>query len=94
MNLQSSSCFLFVGLFLSVSALTPEECQPLVTPLSLEDPSMVSPPLIPASTSRLALALRHSSSAQILGETLFAHHVLALALHLSKLESSISLEDK
>uniref|UniRef100_A0A671VV15 Uncharacterized LOC115580777 n=1 Tax=Sparus aurata TaxID=8175 RepID=A0A671VV15_SPAAU len=41
MNLQFSSCFLFLGLFLSVSTLTPEECQPLVTPLSLEDPSML-----------------------------------------------------
>ncbi|KAM8761685.1 uncharacterized protein AB9X84_006664 [Acanthopagrus schlegelii] len=41
MNLQFSSCFLFAGLFLSVSALTPEECQPLVTPLSLEDLSVL-----------------------------------------------------
>ncbi|KAK1893164.1 Saxitoxin and tetrodotoxin-binding protein 2 [Dissostichus eleginoides] len=32
------------GLFLSSWALTPEECQPLVTPLSLADPSMVRPP--------------------------------------------------
>ncbi|KAF3833447.1 hypothetical protein F7725_024651 [Dissostichus mawsoni] len=31
-------------LFLSSWALTPEECQPLVTPLSLADPSMVRPP--------------------------------------------------
>ncbi|KAK1878940.1 Saxitoxin and tetrodotoxin-binding protein 1 [Dissostichus eleginoides] len=29
------------GLFLSSWALTPEECQPLVTPLSLADPSMM-----------------------------------------------------
>ncbi|XP_073320281.1 uncharacterized protein [Pagrus major] len=38
---QFSSIFLFAGLFLSVSALTPEECKPLVTPLSLEDPSVL-----------------------------------------------------
>ncbi|XP_037651777.1 uncharacterized protein LOC119503825 [Sebastes umbrosus] len=41
MNLWISSYFLVAGLFLSSSALTPEECQPLVTPLSLADPSMM-----------------------------------------------------
>ncbi|XP_037651774.1 uncharacterized protein LOC119503824 isoform X2 [Sebastes umbrosus] len=41
MNLWLSSHFLVAGLFLSSSALTPEECQPLVTPLSLADPSMM-----------------------------------------------------
>ncbi|KAF3706878.1 hypothetical protein EXN66_Car000049 [Channa argus] len=41
MNLCLSSLFLVVGLFLSSSALTPEECRPLVTPLSLADPSMM-----------------------------------------------------
>ncbi|GLD70144.1 uncharacterized protein AKAME5_002146400 [Lates japonicus] len=33
--------FLFAALFLCSSALTPEECKPLVTPLSLADPSMM-----------------------------------------------------
>ncbi|XP_074469159.1 uncharacterized protein LOC141754157 [Sebastes fasciatus] len=41
MNLWLSSHFLVAGLFLSSSALTPEECQPLVTPLSLADRSMI-----------------------------------------------------
>ncbi|XP_049457611.1 uncharacterized protein LOC125904315 isoform X1 [Epinephelus fuscoguttatus] len=41
MNLWISSQLLVVGLFLSTSALTPEECQPLVTPLSLADPSIM-----------------------------------------------------
>ncbi|XP_067360332.1 uncharacterized protein [Channa argus] len=41
MNLCLSSLFLVVGLFRSSSALTPEECRPLVTPLSLADPSMM-----------------------------------------------------
>ncbi|XP_037651772.1 uncharacterized protein LOC119503823 [Sebastes umbrosus] len=41
MNLWIISHFLVAGLFLSSSALTPEECQPLVTPLSLADPSMM-----------------------------------------------------
>ncbi|XP_045914859.1 uncharacterized protein LOC123976598 [Micropterus dolomieu] len=41
MNLWFSTHFLVVGLFLSSSAVTPEECQPLVTPLSLADPSMM-----------------------------------------------------
>ncbi|XP_074469163.1 uncharacterized protein LOC141754163 [Sebastes fasciatus] len=41
MNLWLISHFLVAGLFLSSSALTPEECQPLVTPLSLADPSMM-----------------------------------------------------
>ncbi|XP_070778314.1 saxitoxin and tetrodotoxin-binding protein 1-like [Enoplosus armatus] len=41
MNMWFSSHFLVVGLFLSSSALTPEECQPLITPLSLVDPSMM-----------------------------------------------------
>uniref|UniRef100_UPI0037E8A229 uncharacterized protein n=1 Tax=Semicossyphus pulcher TaxID=241346 RepID=UPI0037E8A229 len=39
MNLCSSSLFLVVGLFLSSSAMTPEECKPLITPLSMADPS-------------------------------------------------------
>ncbi|XP_054461600.1 uncharacterized protein LOC129096927 [Anoplopoma fimbria] len=39
MNLWLSSHLLVAGLFLSSSALTPEECQPLMTPLSLADPS-------------------------------------------------------
>ncbi|XP_030266417.1 uncharacterized protein LOC115577661 [Sparus aurata] len=39
MNLWVSSPFLFVGLVLSVSALTPEECKPLITPLSLTERS-------------------------------------------------------
>ncbi|XP_004572307.2 uncharacterized protein LOC101478108 [Maylandia zebra] len=33
--------FLFAALVLSSSALTPEECKPLVTPLSMEDPSVM-----------------------------------------------------
>ncbi|KAL7381254.1 hypothetical protein ABVT39_002995 [Epinephelus coioides] len=41
MNLWNSSHLLVVGLFLSTSALTPEECQPLVTPLSLADRSIM-----------------------------------------------------
>ncbi|XP_049457599.1 uncharacterized protein LOC125904306 isoform X3 [Epinephelus fuscoguttatus] len=41
MNLWISSQLLVVGLFLSTSALTPEECQPLVTPLSLADRSIM-----------------------------------------------------
>ncbi|XP_078032211.1 uncharacterized protein LOC117263354 isoform X4 [Epinephelus lanceolatus] len=41
MNLWISSHLLVVGLFLSTSALTPEECQPLVTPLSLADRSIL-----------------------------------------------------
>ncbi|XP_044028079.1 uncharacterized protein LOC122864574 [Siniperca chuatsi] len=41
MTLRFSSHFLLVGLFLSSSALTPEECQPLITPLSLVDPYMM-----------------------------------------------------
>ncbi|XP_039676290.1 uncharacterized protein LOC120571417 isoform X1 [Perca fluviatilis] len=41
MNLWLSAHFLVAGLFLSCSALTSEECQPLVTPLSLVDPSMM-----------------------------------------------------
>ncbi|XP_033492783.1 uncharacterized protein LOC117263489 isoform X2 [Epinephelus lanceolatus] len=41
MNLWISSHLLVVGLFLSTSALTPEECQPLVTPLSLADRSVM-----------------------------------------------------
>ncbi|XP_075931726.1 uncharacterized protein LOC142931614 [Anarhichas minor] len=41
MNLWLSSHFLVAGLFLSSSALTPEECQPLITPLSLADPAMM-----------------------------------------------------
>uniref|UniRef100_A0A8D0DCM4 Apolipoprotein M n=1 Tax=Sander lucioperca TaxID=283035 RepID=A0A8D0DCM4_SANLU len=40
MNRWLSAHFLVAGLFLSCSALTSEECQPLVTPLSLVDPSM------------------------------------------------------
>ncbi|XP_042362152.1 uncharacterized protein LOC121957580 [Plectropomus leopardus] len=38
MNLWLNS-FLLVGLFLSTSALTPEECRPMLTPLSLDDRS-------------------------------------------------------
>uniref|UniRef100_A0A8C9ZB05 Uncharacterized LOC116064682 n=1 Tax=Sander lucioperca TaxID=283035 RepID=A0A8C9ZB05_SANLU len=41
MNLWLSAHFLVAGLFLSCSALTSEECQPLVEPLSLVDPSMM-----------------------------------------------------
>ncbi|XP_028453881.1 uncharacterized protein LOC114568466 [Perca flavescens] len=41
MNLWLSAHFLVAGLFLSCSALTSEECQPFVTPLSLVDPSMM-----------------------------------------------------
>ncbi|XP_028457982.1 uncharacterized protein LOC114571296 [Perca flavescens] len=41
MNLWLSSYFLVAGLFLSSSALTPEECQPLVKPLLLIEPSMM-----------------------------------------------------
>ncbi|XP_061597971.1 uncharacterized protein LOC133461185 isoform X2 [Cololabis saira] len=41
MNLWLRSHLLFAVLFLSSSALTPEECQPLVTPLSLADPSLM-----------------------------------------------------
>uniref|UniRef100_A0A8D0DCL9 Uncharacterized protein n=1 Tax=Sander lucioperca TaxID=283035 RepID=A0A8D0DCL9_SANLU len=41
MNRWLSAHFLVAGLFLSCSALTSEECQPLVTPLSLVDPSMM-----------------------------------------------------
>ncbi|XP_035537361.1 uncharacterized protein LOC118342805 [Morone saxatilis] len=41
MNLWFSSHFLVVGLVLRISALTPEECQPLVTPLSLADANMM-----------------------------------------------------
>ncbi|XP_042362155.1 uncharacterized protein LOC121957582 [Plectropomus leopardus] len=39
MNLWLSSCFLVAKLFLIASALTPEECQTKVTPLSLDDRS-------------------------------------------------------
>ncbi|XP_061597968.1 uncharacterized protein LOC133461183 [Cololabis saira] len=41
MNSWLRSHLLFAALFLSSSALTPEECQPLVTPLSLADPSLL-----------------------------------------------------
>ncbi|WP_289465602.1 hypothetical protein, partial [Klebsiella pneumoniae] len=41
MNLWSSRLVLVAGWFLCSSALLPEECQPLVTPLSLADPSMM-----------------------------------------------------
>uniref|UniRef100_A0A3Q3H269 Apolipoprotein M n=1 Tax=Labrus bergylta TaxID=56723 RepID=A0A3Q3H269_9LABR len=41
MDLWFSSVFLVVGLFLSSSAQTPEECKPLVTPLSMADPSVI-----------------------------------------------------
>ncbi|TDH03637.1 hypothetical protein EPR50_G00144010 [Perca flavescens] len=41
MNLWLSAHFLVAGLFLSCSALTSEECQPFVTPLSLVYPSML-----------------------------------------------------
>uniref|UniRef100_A0A3Q1IIX9 Apolipoprotein M n=3 Tax=Anabas testudineus TaxID=64144 RepID=A0A3Q1IIX9_ANATE len=41
MSLRFSVLVLVVELFLSSSALTPEECQPLVTPLSLADASMM-----------------------------------------------------
>ncbi|KAF1377252.1 hypothetical protein PFLUV_G00198750 [Perca fluviatilis] len=41
MNLWLSSYFLVAGLFLSSLALTPEECQPLVKPLLLIEPSMM-----------------------------------------------------
>uniref|UniRef100_A0A8C2YXT4 Uncharacterized protein n=1 Tax=Cyclopterus lumpus TaxID=8103 RepID=A0A8C2YXT4_CYCLU len=40
MNLWLSTQFLVAGLFLSSRALTPEECRPLITPLSLK-PSMM-----------------------------------------------------
>ncbi|XP_029282216.1 uncharacterized protein LOC115004660 [Cottoperca gobio] len=42
MNLWLSSHLLVAGLFLGCSALTPEECQPLVAPLSLADASVIS----------------------------------------------------
>ncbi|XP_075306490.1 uncharacterized protein LOC142368244 [Odontesthes bonariensis] len=41
MNLWLCCHLLFAALFHSSSALTPEECQPLVTPLSLADPSVM-----------------------------------------------------
>ncbi|XP_062285655.1 uncharacterized protein LOC133991182 [Scomber scombrus] len=41
MNLWLSVHFLFAGLYLSSSAPTPEECQGLVKPLSLSDPSVI-----------------------------------------------------
>merc|ERR1712137_698919 len=41
MNLWFSVPFLFAGLYLSSSAPTPEECQRMVTPLSLGDPNML-----------------------------------------------------
>ncbi|XP_041868087.1 uncharacterized protein LOC121656920 [Melanotaenia boesemani] len=41
MNLWLSGYLLFAALFLSSSAPTPEECQPLITPLSLADPSVM-----------------------------------------------------
>ncbi len=41
MNLLFSSLFLVAGLFLCSSAPTHEECQPLVTPLSMADPSKI-----------------------------------------------------
>merc|ERR1719167_1483014 len=41
MNLCLSSYVLLAGLVLSVSALTPEECQPMVTPQSLADRNVV-----------------------------------------------------
>ncbi|XP_041868086.1 uncharacterized protein LOC121656919 [Melanotaenia boesemani] len=41
MNLWLSSHLLFAALFLSSSALTPEECQPLITPLSLVNSSVI-----------------------------------------------------
>ncbi|XP_060915732.1 uncharacterized protein LOC132991121 [Labrus mixtus] len=41
MDLWFSSLFLVVGLFLSSSAQTPEECKPLVTPLSMADLSVM-----------------------------------------------------
>uniref|UniRef100_A0A8C2YZ34 Uncharacterized protein n=1 Tax=Cyclopterus lumpus TaxID=8103 RepID=A0A8C2YZ34_CYCLU len=40
MNLWLSTHFLVAGLFLSSWALTPEECRPLITPLSMT-PSMI-----------------------------------------------------
>ncbi|XP_074542721.1 uncharacterized protein LOC141802847 [Halichoeres trimaculatus] len=39
MNLWVSGLFLVVGLFLSSSALTEEECKPLIEPLSMDDHS-------------------------------------------------------
>uniref|UniRef100_A0A3Q1I966 Apolipoprotein M n=1 Tax=Anabas testudineus TaxID=64144 RepID=A0A3Q1I966_ANATE len=42
MSLRFSVLVLVLGLFLSSSALTPDECQPLVNPLSLADRSMMS----------------------------------------------------
>ncbi|XP_068188685.1 uncharacterized protein [Antennarius striatus] len=41
MNLCFGGFVLLAGVFLSVSALTPEECQPLITPVSLADHSMI-----------------------------------------------------
>ncbi|XP_068428049.1 uncharacterized protein [Clinocottus analis] len=40
MNLWLSSSFLVAGLFLCSSALTPEECQPLITPLYITPPML------------------------------------------------------
>ncbi|XP_068188680.1 uncharacterized protein [Antennarius striatus] len=41
MNLCFGGFVLLAGVFLSVSALTPEECQPLITPVSLADHSVI-----------------------------------------------------
>ncbi|XP_042362151.1 uncharacterized protein LOC121957579 [Plectropomus leopardus] len=41
MNLWLSSCLLVALLFLSSSALTPEECRPVLAPLSLDEPSVI-----------------------------------------------------
>nr|XP_046273193.1 uncharacterized protein LOC124074372 [Scatophagus argus] len=41
MNMWFRCHFLFAGLFVSISALTPEECLPLVTPLDLANHSML-----------------------------------------------------
>ncbi|RVE67162.1 hypothetical protein OJAV_G00114350 [Oryzias javanicus] len=41
MHLWLSCYLLFAGISLNVFAATPEECQPLVTPVSLADPSVI-----------------------------------------------------
>ncbi|XP_068602950.1 uncharacterized protein [Brachionichthys hirsutus] len=41
MDLCFGGCVLLAGLFLSVSALTPEECHPLIAPLSLANNSRI-----------------------------------------------------
>uniref|UniRef100_A0A8C2WJK0 Uncharacterized protein n=1 Tax=Cyclopterus lumpus TaxID=8103 RepID=A0A8C2WJK0_CYCLU len=76
MNLWLSTQFLVAGLFLSSWALTPEECRPLITPLSLK-PSMVS--LYLSGFVYKLLALKQNSD---IWEVLPQFMPLALALPL------------